>query len=91
MKAEGRPEDRPSAHPDRSSPHGWTAADDAELDVIVDRLVAAGLAHRECAACRRLGTWCRPMADAFEAVEIWLRARRLLSRAQHLRAEREAA
>jgi hypothetical protein len=68
------------------TPAWWTAADDAELDVIVWALVGAGLAHRECAACRRLGRYCPPMAEAVEAVLDWRRARNLLSRAEHLRA-----
>lgn len=66
-------------------PSYWTAADEGELTVLVDRLVVAGLAHRECTACKRMGCYCRPMAAAVEAVADWTHARRLLSRAQHLR------
>lgn len=64
----------------------WTAADAAELDVLVFRLVEAAWAHRKCIRCRELGTWCPPMREAAEAVFNWRRARRLLSRAEYLRA-----
>jgi hypothetical protein len=64
---------------------GWTAADQAELDVLVDALVRAGFAHKGCAACHRLNTWCPPMREAAEAVLDWRRARALLSRAEYLR------
>ena len=68
------------------TPAWWTAADDAELDVIVWDLVRAGFAHRDCLRCRELGAYCEPMRAAVEAVLDWRRARNLLSRAEHLRA-----
>lgn len=67
----------------------WTAADQAELDVLVNALVRAGFAHRDCQRCRAVNTWCPPMAGAADAFLDWLRARELLSRAEWLR--REAA
>ena len=72
------------------APAWWTDADQAELDVIVNKLVEATLAHRECARCRERPAWCPPMEAAFEAVLNWLRARRLLSRAEYLRARQKA-
>jgi hypothetical protein len=64
---------------------GWTRADEAELDCIVHELVKAAWAHRDCARCKELGTWCPPMRDAAEAALEWRRARRLLSKAAFLR------
>jgi hypothetical protein len=64
----------------------WTDADAAELDAIIHALVNAAMAHKECARCRELGTWCPPMREAAEAALDWRRARRLLSRAEFLRA-----
>jgi hypothetical protein len=72
------------------APAWWTAADQAELDVVIWELVGAGFAHRDCARCQELNTWCPPMAEAAEAVLTWRRGRNLLSRAEHLRA-REGA
>lgn len=74
-----------------TAPAWWTAADAAEFDVLVFQLVEAAWAHRKCARCRDLGTWCPPMAEAAEAVLTWRRGRSLLSRAEHLRALQEAA
>jgi hypothetical protein len=74
-------------------PLGWTQADQAELDVLLAELVGAGFAHRDCARCCSLGTWCAPMAEAFEAVADWRWRRSLLSRAHALRekqSDREA-
>lgn len=69
-------------------PMDWTAADQAELDVLVWELVRAAWAHRECARCRELNTWCPPLAEAAGAVLDWRRGRRLLSRAEALRRRR---
>jgi len=64
---------------------GWTEADQAELDYLIFRLVEAGWAHRSCARCRALGTWCPPMRTAGEGVLEWRRGRALKSRADALR------
>lgn len=74
-------------------PAWWTPADQAELDLVIQELVRAGWAHRECARCKMLGRWCEPMAEAAEAVLDWKRGRELRSRAAHLRRleERRAA
>lgn len=71
----------------------WTAADEAELDAIIHALVKAARAHRDCARCHALGTWCPPMREAAEEALDWRRARHLLSRAEFLRAlnDRQAA
>jgi hypothetical protein len=63
----------------------WTAADEAELDSI-HALVKAAWAHRDCARCRALNTWCEPVREAAEEALDWRRARALLSRAEFLRA-----
>jgi hypothetical protein len=68
-----------------AGPAWWTAADAAELDVLVFELVEAAWPHRECARCRELGTWCPPMVEAAETVLTWRRGRNLLSRAEFLR------
>jgi hypothetical protein len=67
---------------------GWTRADQAELDIILWEFLDALYLHRDlCAACYRLNRWCRPLDDAWTAVEVWLYRRRLLSKAQWLRDE----
>ena len=67
----------------------WTAADEAELDAIIHALVKVAWAHRDCACCRELGTWCEPMREAAEQALDWRRSRALLSRAEFLRALHE--
>jgi hypothetical protein len=47
----------------------WTAADEAELDLLVHDFVKAAFRHREaCAICSAGGPWCGPLREAFEAV-----------------------
>ena len=68
---------------------GWTRADQAELEVLIWHLVEAAEVHQAgCWACYRLNRWCPPLADAFQAVLDWRNRRRLISRAEWLRAER---
>lgn len=70
---------------------GWSAADDAELDVLVDAFVGAVLAHRTgCAVCCAGGPWCAPLAECFDGLVAWRRSRALRSKAVWLRAERIA-
>lgn len=66
---------------------GWTEADDAELDVLVDALIGAALVHsRLCKMCMGHSP-CKAMREAEAAVLEWQWARRLLSKAEFLRAE----
>ena len=70
---------------------GWTEADQAELDTILWVFVGAYRAHEFCGDCQRIRRrvgygMCQTLATAWDAAESWLRVRRLLSRAQHLRA-----
>jgi hypothetical protein len=91
VTAEGR-----SAHGDRSTVRGdrtdsWTAADAAELDVLVHELVRVAFIHRDrCDACQH-GQTCDAMRDAIEAVIEWRDARRLRSRAEYLRSGQDLA
>lgn len=74
-----------------SRPPGWTRADEAELEAVAWKLAEAGIEHRDhCAACKRLGRSCEPMAAAVEAAADWQHGRALLSKAEFLR-RREAA
>jgi hypothetical protein len=70
----------------------WTAADEAELDLLVHEFVKTAFRHREaCAICRAGGPWCRPLSEAFEVVLDWRAGRVLRSKADWLRARQEAA
>jgi len=69
---------------------GWTEADDAELDVLVDELVNGIGEHRpQCASCAAGFPPCPHIRRAIEAVLEWRKARELRSRAEWLRAERD--
>jgi hypothetical protein len=64
----------------------WTAADDAELDLLVHEFVKAAFRHREaCATCRAGGPWCQPLREAFEAALDWRDGRSFRSKAAWLR------
>jgi hypothetical protein len=64
----------------------WTAADRAELDVLIDALLGAVAIHRErCRVCSAGGPWCAPLRDCFESVLAWRRTRELRSLAAWLR------
>jgi hypothetical protein len=70
----------------------WTAADEAELDLIVRELVRSALIHRErCSTCRAGDRWCPPMAEALEATLDWRDGRILRSKAAFLRLAEERA
>ena len=73
----------------------WSAADDAGLDVLVDRFLDVFYCHRErCPTCAS-GPWCEPMRECFAVITDWKRGRELRSKAEWLRARelarREAA
>jgi hypothetical protein len=82
---------RPSNPPTRRV--GWTAADAAELDVLIWALVEGVPEHRarckRCEAQTRTGFSCPAVGEAIEAVLGWVAARRLLSRAEYLRRQEE--
>ena len=68
----------------------WTAADGAELDVLLYELVRGVSEHRErCARCAAGHPPCPSVRGAIQAVLYWREARALLSRAEWLRAERD--
>jgi hypothetical protein len=67
----------------------WTAADDAELDLLVAALVDGYHEHRERHGCSPLT--CPHLAEAVEAVLAWKRWRTLTSAAAALRAEQDLA
>jgi hypothetical protein len=67
----------------------WTAADEAELDVIVHEFVTNAFRHRDgCPTCHTGGPWCRSLREAFDVVVEWRDGRVLRSKAAWLR-ERE--
>ena len=68
----------------------WTAADQAELDVMVHALVVGYFEHRQhcrsCAASRQPGGLpCKAVQAAIREVVDWWEARQLLSKAEALR------
>jgi hypothetical protein len=68
-----------------SVPAWWTAADAAELEVLVHELVEVAFEHREhCEACRR-GNRCHVLGSAIDEVIEWRDRRALRSRAVWLR------
>ncbi len=68
----------------------WTAADQAELDVLIDELVYCFFEHREtCETCRTPFAVCPQLRTAIEVVLDWRRRRELLTRAELLRVHQE--
>jgi len=73
------------------SVESWTAADDAELDVLVHALTGGYVDHRDrCAICLEGRIPCPHVRRAISEVVDWFEARKLLSRAEALRAARAA-
>ena len=65
----------------------WTAADAAELDVLIFEFVRVHEIHvPRCETCRQGGPWCPRLLASFEAVLEWKQARTLRSKADFLRA-----
>jgi len=70
----------------------WTAADQAELDVLLWALVDGYQTHRQqCARCALEYPPCPHAQKAIQEVCDWHHMRSLLSKAQHLRARLEPA
>ncbi len=66
----------------------WTAADAAELDVLVFEFVRVHALHVPgCEECPQRGPWCKRLRDSFDAVEEWRDGRALRSRAAWLRGQ----
>ena len=64
----------------------WTAADAAELDVLIFEFVRVHALHvPACEECRQRGPWCRRLRDSFDAVLEWREGRVLRSKAAWLR------
>lgn len=63
----------------------WTAADQAELDVLIAYFVELAWAHRVCRACHERGTMCGQLEAIWDEIEDWLKRRSLLSKAEYLR------
>jgi hypothetical protein len=75
-----------------SAPAWWSAADQAELDVLILELVDGVADHRErCRVCSAGGPWCAGLREAFDVVLEWRRRRRLYSLATWLRARQDLA
>jgi hypothetical protein len=69
-------------------PAWWTAADQAELDVLVWKFVDHFLEHRDrCAVCAEGWRWCDNVREALDTILEWRKFRHLLSKAEHLRRE----
>lgn len=65
----------------------WTAADQAELELLAHEFTETALAHRErCTICSQGGPWCDPLEEVFEAILRWRAGRILQSKAAWLRA-----
>lgn len=66
----------------------WTAADQAELDVLTHEFVDGAWEHQErCAVCSQGGPWCKPLREALDVVLEFQQARDRMSKAQWLRAQ----
>jgi len=64
----------------------WTAADAAELDVLIFEFVRVRELHvPACAVCREHGPWCARLLASLEAVLEWREGRLLRSKAAWLR------
>jgi hypothetical protein len=64
----------------------WTAADDAELAVLVREFVDGVFDHRDaCSICSQRGPWCRPLVEALEVIIDWRQRRSLHSYAAAMR------
>ena len=64
----------------------WTAADAAELDVLILEFVRVHALHvPACEECRQGGLWCKRLRDSFDAVVEWREGRELRSKATWLR------
>jgi hypothetical protein len=69
-----------------ASQEWWTAADAAELDVLIHEFLRAVYRHRDvCAICSGGGPWCTPLRQALEGVLEWRDGRVLRSKADWLR------
>jgi hypothetical protein len=74
-----------------NTPPYWTAADQAELDVLVCAFVDAAWTHGErCVTCKT-GGWCEPLREGLDLVLEWRRRRLLHSEAAYLRAAQDLA
>lgn len=72
-------------------PRWWTDADQAELEALVSELADGVAEHRpRCISCAAEYPPCPHVRTAIETVVDWLRRRELRSRAQWLRAQRDA-
>jgi hypothetical protein len=67
----------------------WSAADQAELDLLTAELVKAAMIHRERCSCKAALPWCRSLRDALEAVVEWRDLRILQSWAAYERARQD--
>lgn len=71
------------------APVWWTAADQAELDLIAHDLFEVTYAHHtHCDGCHRnAGGYCQELRDVWAAVEEWKARRALMSKATYYRLE----
>jgi hypothetical protein len=68
------------------APPYWTAADDAELMVLVQELVDGIYEHNEkCSVCSLGEVWCSHVREAFDVVQDWIERRRAASFAAGMR------
>jgi hypothetical protein len=74
----------------RSSPAWWTAADQADLDLLIFEFVkVAALHHERCSTCKAGAGWCPALSGACEELVEWRDGRMLASRATYLRSGQE--
>lgn len=68
----------------------WTAADQAELQLLTEELVDGAFNHRDgCPTCRAGDRTCQPIRDAIEVMLAWRHRRILHSQAAWLRAAQD--
>jgi hypothetical protein len=68
----------------------WTEADQAEWELLGFEFVEAAWAHHErCPICALGGAWCRPLAEAFDALLLWCHRRMRRTWATYMRAQQD--
>lgn len=77
--------DARSAPSDRRFDGTWTAADEAELALVLDELVRGWFTHRD--GCKQRP--CPHLSEAVADMLDWRRRRVLMTRAAHLRARQD--
>jgi hypothetical protein len=71
-------------------PPWWSAADQAEWELLAAEFVDAAIAHdQRCPTCSVRGPSCAAIREGYEALEQWREGRELRSKAAWLRARQD--